>query len=178
MPTQHRQRRKSAYRPAWRFPPIVEYEIRKWVLSPCLHVCAGRSNLGDVKLDLNERADVKATMSHLPFKNSQFASVVWDPPYAMDRVRTIPILVQMNDVLQAGGRLITLHYFDPCVFLQRTMRLLYKAYYEPKSLGGVRVLAVMEKLPSRRLPPRRRDRLIDVTARFWEPEPLQIEATT
>jgi hypothetical protein len=63
------------------------------------------------------------------------------------------------------------------------MRLLFKAYYDPKAMGGVRVVTVLELLPGWRPKPGRRDRLIDVTHRsedqlvpvppgIWEPESL------
>jgi hypothetical protein len=169
-----KKRNSESYRPAWRFPAMIEQEIRKWIISPSLHVCSGRSSIGDVKLDLYERADVNAAMRYLPFRPAYFASVVWDPPYAMHRRQTMPVLIELRGILRPAGRLISLHYFDPSNYLSRSMRLLYKAYYEPKSMGGVRVLTILELLPARRIPPRRRDRLIDVTTRMWEPEPLEI----
>lgn len=43
------------------------------------------------------------------------------------------------------------------------MRLLYKAYYDPKGMSGVRVVTVLELPRGWRLKPGRRDRLIDVT---------------
>jgi SAM-dependent methyltransferase len=151
---------------------IIELAIREWVLSPSLHVCSGASMLGDVKLDLYERADVKAAMRYLPFQPGCFSSVIWDPPYAMHRRQTMPVLLELRQVLRPGGRLITAHYFDPSNFLQRSMRLLYKAYYEPKMMGGVRVVTVLEKLPAFRILPKRRERLITVDPGIWEPERL------
>jgi SAM-dependent methyltransferase len=180
-----RHRKASSYRPGWRFPLIVEHAIREWVVSPSLHVCSGQSTLGDVKLDLYERADVKAAMRYLPFRPGSFGTVIWDPPYAMHRRQTMPCLIELRRALRPGGRLIVVHYFDPSSFLQRSMRLLYKAYYDPKAMGGVRVVTVLELLPTWRLKPGRRDRLVEVTDRsdeilvsvpaaMWEPEQLQV----
>lgn len=167
-----RTRGKKSYRPAWRFPPIIEHAITKWILSPSLHVCSGQSTLGDVKLDLYERADVQAAMRYLPFRPGSFASVIWDPPYSLHRRRTMPCLIELRGVLRVGGRLITVHYFDPSNFLQRSMRLLWKAYYEPKAGGGVREITVLEKLPTMRLKVGRRDRLLEIPISIWEPESL------
>jgi len=75
----------------------------------------------------------------------------------------------MRDVLRIGGRLISLHYFDPGNYLQRSMRLMFKAYYEPKEIGGVRVLTVLEKLSGYRLRIGRINRLIEVPVGVWEP---------
>ena len=139
-----------------------------------MHVCSGQSSLGDVKLDLYERADVKAAMRYLPFRPNYFASVIWDPPYAMHRTTTMGILIELGSMLQPLGRLISIHYFDPGSFLQRIMRLLWKAYYESKSLGGVRVVTVLERLPGRRVKVGRVDQLIPVPVRIWEPEQLNL----
>lgn len=130
-----------------------------------------------MRLDLYERADVQAAMRYLPFRLGFFASIIWDPPYAMHRRQTMPVLIELREALRPLGRLICVHYFDPGVFLQRSMRLLYKAYYDPKGLGGVRVLTVLEKLSMRRIPPKRLDQLVPTPLRLWEPEPLQ-EALT
>jgi hypothetical protein len=181
-----KHRNKASYRPAWRFPLIIELEIRKWIVSPSLHVCSGRSTLCDIKLDLYERADVKAAMRYLPFRPGYFATVVWDPPYAMHRRQTMPCLIELRAMLRPSGRMIVVHYFDPSCFLQRSMRLLYKAYYDPKMMGGVRVVTILELLPTWRLKPGRRERLINVTEKareelvpvppeMWEPERLQLE---
>jgi hypothetical protein len=55
------------------------------------------------------------------------------------------------------------------------MRLLYKAYYEPKAGGGVRVVTVLERLPGFRIPPKRRERLVEVTPQMWELQPLEVQ---
>lgn len=184
-----KRRTKASYRPAWRFPLIVELEIRKWILPPSLHVCSGQSTLGDVKLDLYEfqrGAFVCGATRYLPFRPRSFMTAIWDPPYSMHRRTTMPALIELRSMLKPGGRLITLHYFDPSNFLQRSTRLLYKAYYEPKGMGGVRVLTVLELLPGWRLKLGRRESLIDVTqhggsqlvevsAGMWEPKRLTAE---
>jgi len=50
--------------------------------------------------------------------------------------------------------------------------IIYKAYYDPKGLGGMRVVTVIVKLPMRRVPPKRRDHLLSMSTSLWEPEPL------
>jgi len=102
-----------------------------------------------------------------------FASIIWAPPYAIHRRQMVPVLIELREALRPLGRLICVHYFDPGSFLQRSMRLLYKAYYDLRGLGGVLVLVVLEKLPAHRIPPKRQDRLVPVPLSLWEPEPLQ-----
>jgi len=93
----------------------------------------------------------------------------------MHRRQTMPVLIELREALRVGGRLITVHYFDPSCFLQRTMRLVWKAYYDPKAMGGIRVVSIMEKLPAYRIIPKRTDKLIEVSASVWEPEQLELD---
>ena len=46
-----------------------------------LHVCSGESKVGDVTVDLFEKASVKADLKHLPFKKYSFDTVICDPPW-------------------------------------------------------------------------------------------------
>ena len=57
---------------------FLEVYIRE---RPCLHVCSGRSDLGEVTADLYEPADVQADWTALPFAADSFASVFADPPW-------------------------------------------------------------------------------------------------
>lgn len=49
--------------------------------SPVLHVCSGRSEWGDVTVDLYEPADVQADWTSLPFPDDSFGAVFADPPW-------------------------------------------------------------------------------------------------
>jgi len=48
-----------------------------------LHVCCGKSQIGDVRVDADAllRPDVVADMFHLPFKRHSFESAIIDPPW-------------------------------------------------------------------------------------------------
>ena len=46
-----------------------------------LHVCSGKSEVGDVRVDLTMKCDVKADMMSLPFKDQSFDTVICDPPW-------------------------------------------------------------------------------------------------
>jgi hypothetical protein len=58
-------------------------------------------------------------MRYLPFRPGSFASVIWDPPYAMHRRQTMPCLIELRGMLSPGGRLIVVHYFDPVSYSAR-----------------------------------------------------------
>jgi len=65
----------------WRWTRKQEFLFSKYLVGFTLHVCCGRSLLGDVRLDLNEKADIKACAFHLPFRDKTFDTVLADPPW-------------------------------------------------------------------------------------------------
>ena len=48
---------------------------------PLLHVCSGKSELGDVTVDKYTEADYNADMCSLPFPDDSFGAVFCDPPW-------------------------------------------------------------------------------------------------
>ena len=51
-----------------------------------LHVCAGTSELGDVRVDLEPRAPgvIRADMYRLPFADESFDTVIANPPWRIN----------------------------------------------------------------------------------------------
>ena len=162
-------RRRKGYRRSWRFPEIVEQKIREFVVGRTLHVCSGWSSLGDVRIDLYERADICADMRFLPLVDESFESVVWDPPYTIPRLSFHNVMNEIIRVTKPLGRIITLFIKDPTTFYQRKLRLIWKAHYEPNTAASVRVLCVAEKLPFKRLKLGRREQLIPLPVELFEP---------
>jgi hypothetical protein len=79
----------------------------------------------------------------------------------------MPCLLELRGSLRPGGRLIVVHYLDPSCLLQRSMRLLYKAYYDPRMMSGVRVVTVQSRSETLNLD--RADVLRDPKLRFMHP---------
>jgi hypothetical protein len=48
---------------------------------PLLHVCSGKSELGDVTVDKYTEADYQCDMRKLPFADDSFGAVFCDPPW-------------------------------------------------------------------------------------------------
>ena len=48
---------------------------------PLLHVCNGKSEIGDVTVDKYTECDVQADMVDLPFEDDSFGAVFLDPPW-------------------------------------------------------------------------------------------------
>lgn len=68
---------------AWVWPDRVERLFREQATGRTLHVCCGKSDLGDVTVDRDPRndPDVVADMFALPFEEASFDTVICDPPW-------------------------------------------------------------------------------------------------
>ena len=94
------------FRRAWAFPRDVEGFLRRLLIPPSLHIACGSSRIGDVRLDLFMRADVKGDMFHLPFRDESFASVLIDPPWHLPYHVRPQLARELARVLRPEGRLI------------------------------------------------------------------------
>ena len=65
------------------WPPDVEKFIEEELLiGKSLHVCCGKSRIGDILVDLYEpEVHVTSDAARLPFKTNSFETVFSDPPY-------------------------------------------------------------------------------------------------
>jgi ubiquinone/menaquinone biosynthesis C-methylase UbiE len=64
------------------WPKDVEKFLESQLVGFTLHICCGKSKLGDIRLDLYEPiVDIIGNMERLPFANESFDTVLIDPPY-------------------------------------------------------------------------------------------------
>jgi len=94
------------FRRAWSFPRDVEAFLQRLLVSPSLHVACGESALGDVRVDLVTRADVRGDMFRLPFRDGAFASVLIDPPWSLPYHLRPRLAKELARVLKPGGVLL------------------------------------------------------------------------
>lgn len=105
-----------AWREGWRWPGETAAflaELVKREAGPVLHVCAGSSRLGDVRVDMfHPGADVKADAFQLPFKSGSFGVVVSDPPFpngdqgGWDYAARLRFVQECGRVVRKGGLFI------------------------------------------------------------------------
>jgi 16S rRNA G966 N2-methylase RsmD len=94
------------------WPSEVENYIERNLIGKTLHVCCGKSRIGDVFLDLNERdVNVIADAAKLPFGHCSFDTVLCDPPYNGKFQWNHDLLVELSRV--AKKRIIFQHWFIP-----------------------------------------------------------------
>lgn len=94
------------------WPEAVSDFLVSLFLGPCLHVCCGKSTIGDCRLDLNECAvDVRGDAARLPFKDESWPTVLCDPPYNGKFQWNHDLLSELARVAQQ--RIIFQHWFMP-----------------------------------------------------------------
>lgn len=94
------------------WPDAVSHVLWRLLIPRSLHVCAGMSPLGDVRLDKNaSHVDVRADAARLPFADDAFASILCDPPYNGEFQWNHDLLEELGRV--ASQRIIFQHWFIP-----------------------------------------------------------------
>ncbi|KKL73533.1 hypothetical protein LCGC14_2073950 [marine sediment metagenome] len=94
------------------WPEEVSAFLETLLIPKTLHVCCGRSRLGDVLLDLHEpNVHVRADATRLPFRDEAFNTVLCDPPYNGKFQWNHDMLSELSRV--AARRIVFQHWFIP-----------------------------------------------------------------
>lgn len=95
------------------WPEEVSEVIQSLLIPKSLHVCSGKSPLGDVRCDLDKenQLGVLCDAAVLPFADESFASVLCDPPYNGKFQWNHDLLKELSRV--ASQRIIFQHWFIP-----------------------------------------------------------------
>ncbi len=132
------------------WPAAIEDELNNRLIAPTLHICCGKSKLGDIRLDLfDEDVDVKADACRLPFPNGAFATLLIDPPYNGKFQWNHDMLSELARV--ANSRIIFQHWFLPSDKFGRykkdhTFELTEVLVWMPRTyFGRVNVISVFDK---------------------------------
>jgi hypothetical protein len=101
-------REKHRFEDCWRWPESFERFVREKVNGKTLNVCAGESDIGDVKLDAEPRQDgiIQGDMRKLPFKDATFDTVVSDPPWKLGYYQRFRPFFECVRVCKPGGKII------------------------------------------------------------------------
>lgn len=134
------------------WPEDVSELISSLLIPKSLHVCCGKSMLGDIRVDLHdESADVKADAVALPFGDESFETVLCDPPYNGKFQWNHDLLTELSRV--ASKRIIFQHWFIPCNPEGRYKKwkerweLSQCFIWQPRTyFGRVQVISVMDRI--------------------------------
>ena len=95
------------------WPEAVSELLASLLIPTSLHVCCGKSLLGDVRFDADpaNEPDVLGDAADLPFSDGEFESVLCDPPYNGKMQWNHDLLSELSRV--ASRRIIFQHWFIP-----------------------------------------------------------------
>ena len=94
------------------WPKEVEEFLESILIGNTLHICCGKSKLGNIRLDLYEPlVDIRADMAKLPFNNMSFDTLLIDPPYNSKFQIMHDMLSELCRV--SRQRIIFQHWFSP-----------------------------------------------------------------
>lgn len=90
----------------------IEEVLEEDLIGITLHICCGKSKLGDIRLDLYEPdVNVKGDAARLPFAKQSVDTVLIDPPYNGKFQWNHDMLSELCRV--AKKRIIFQHWFSP-----------------------------------------------------------------
>lgn len=136
------------------WPEEVERFLQTLFVGKTLHVCCGKSLLGDVRLDaMEETADIKCDAADMKsvVSDGEFDTVLCDPPYNGKFQWNHDLLSELHRV--ASKRIVFQHWFIPANPAGR-----YKKYqngwclsavyvWQPRTyFGRVQVISVFDKV--------------------------------
>lgn len=102
----NRKNPSYSFKKAWSWPFEIEAKVKELCEGFTLHVCCGESSLGDVTIDKEKKASIRADMFYLPIRPESFDTVVCDPPWELPYHLRHKLLYELRDSLKPGGRLI------------------------------------------------------------------------
>lgn len=138
------------------WPEAVEEFLESLFVGRALHVCCGKSQLGDVRLDQHEEdADIKCDAANMNgiVADDEYDTVLCDPPYNGSFQWNHDLLCELSRV--AKQRIIFQHWFMPVNAEGRWKKwndkfALSAVYvWQPRTyFGRVQVISVLDRDPA------------------------------
>ena len=136
------------------WPDSIEEFLKTLFVGRTIHVCCGKSKLGDVRLDLNEpTADIKCDAANMKdfVKDGEFNTVLCDPPYNGKFRWNHNLLSELARI--ADSRIIFQHWFIPAnpnggyKKANETWKLSQTYVWQPKTyFGRAQIISVFDNV--------------------------------
>jgi len=100
---------------SWIWDGTVTDFVRDRITGYSLNICAGRSELGDVKIDLDpqDSSVIKGDMREIPYPDNTFDTVIQDPPWKIGFYHRMRPFFECVRVCKVGGKIIYNAYWIP-----------------------------------------------------------------
>ncbi|MEE9215769.1 MAG: class I SAM-dependent methyltransferase [Thermodesulfobacteriota bacterium] len=142
-----RPKLKFRFEEAWTFPYAVEEWVKDHIEGYSLHVCCGKCELGDIKVDIQAQFKdgfIQADMLHLPIKPQSFDTVICDGPWHLGVDKRPRLVYQLRDCLKPNGILIFNAYHFPKIKHLKREKIIYCEPKNPWVNGGF--IAIYRKI--------------------------------
>ena len=136
------------------WPEAIESFLQSLFVGRTLHVCCGKSKLGDVRVDLNEEtANIKCDAANMKdfVKDDEFETALSDPPYNGKFQWNHDLLKELSRV--ASQRIIFQHWFIPAnpngKYKKSQEKFALSAVYvwQPRTyFGRAQIVSVFDKI--------------------------------
>jgi len=141
-------KKETILQSCWVWNKSVEEFVKSRIKGYSLNVCAGKSSLGDVKMDLDpqDKSIIRGDMKNLPFDTNTFDTVIEDPPWKIGYYDRWKPFFECVRVCKVGGIIIYNAYWLP----QSDDVKLKECYARSdSSFTNVSIIAVFEKIKDR-----------------------------
>ena len=140
------------YKKLWSFPERTEEFLKTKLYGNILHVCAGASNIGAVRLDIEKQAEqnkdgfILGDMYNLPIKNNTFDCAFIDPAWNIPYHKRMKFCYEIRDKIKMDGLLILNAPFIPKI----KCCVLKEVYYGERNfyMANVSLISIYQKVQS------------------------------
>jgi ubiquinone/menaquinone biosynthesis C-methylase UbiE len=133
---------------SWVWNGTVEDFVKSKIHGYSLNACAGKSPLGDVRLDLDpqDKSIIKGDMRELPFESNTFDTVIQDPPWKIGFYHRMKPFFECVRVCKVDGIIIYNAYWIP---KSEDVELLETHIRQDKAFTNTSIISVFKKVKDR-----------------------------
>ena len=130
---------------SWVWNGTVEDFVKDKIKGHSLNICAGKSELGDIKIDLDpqNKSVIRGDMVDLPFDNDSFDTVIQDPPWKIGFYHRMKPFFECVRVCKVGGIIIYNAYWIP---QSKAVVLKEVIIRQDKAFTNTSILSIFEKV--------------------------------
>ena len=129
---------------SWVWNGTVEEFVKSRMKGYSLNICAGKSKLGNVRIDLDpyDKSVIRGNMINLPCENNLFDTVIQDPPWKIGYYHRWKPFFECVRVCKVGGQIIYNAYWIP---ESKATELIEIAVRQDKPFTNTSILSVFKK---------------------------------
>ena len=138
-------KKETKLQECWIWNSSVEEFVKSKIQGYSLNVCAGKSTLGNVKIDLDpkDKSILKGDMRKLQFDDNTFDTVIQDPPWKIGFYERMTPFFECVRVCKVGGIIIYNAYWIPTSKYVKLKKIYVR---QDKQWTNTSIISVFEKI--------------------------------